>query len=52
LSVCFMAAGAVLIFVSDLLLGISAFKPRSKVRIEPKLTAYFCGLLLIALSNS
>ena len=48
----FMAAGATLVLVSDLLLGISLFKPGSKIGVGVKLTTYFCGLMLIALSNS
>ena len=47
-----MAAGAALVLVSDLLLGISLFMPDSKIGVGVKLTTYFCGLMLIALSNS
>jgi uncharacterized membrane protein YhhN len=51
LSMILMAAGGILFLLGDILLGTSAFKPGSGPLLYPKQSAYFCAILLIALSN-
>ena len=51
-SMCFMAAGAVLFLLSDLLLGIWNFKTGKRAYANLNWITYFCGILLIALSVS